>query len=80
MTLNSRDMAMRGRVGGFVKASRYPPAQLTEAARDGFLKRFLPEDTSLSPQERERRAKCSLRAYMAALSRRSVLARRGKNA
>lgn len=77
MTVNS-DMASRGRVGGFVRASRYTPEELTGAARAGFLRRFEPQDQSLSPEERHRRGQAALKAHMARLARLSALARRGK--
>jgi tRNA U34 5-methylaminomethyl-2-thiouridine-forming methyltransferase MnmC len=70
------EMRLRGRIGGYSKAAKYPPKQLTGAARAAFLKGFEPEDPSLSEEERQRRAKAALRAHMAKLSWLSVLARR----
>lgn len=73
------DMAARGRIGGFVRASRYAPQELTAAARNGFMQRFLLEadpTMSLSPEERWRRARALLMAHMARLSRASALTRR----
>jgi hypothetical protein len=70
------DMAARGRVGGFVRASRYPAAELTGPAREGFLKRFEPPETGLSEEERQRRTEAALKAHMAKLARLSALARR----
>jgi len=43
-TLNSKDMALRGRIGGYAKAAKYNSQELTGAARAGFLKRFIPQD------------------------------------
>jgi hypothetical protein len=72
------DMASRGRIGGFVRASRYLPEDLTRAARAGFLRTFEPQDPNLSPEERRRRGQAALKAHMARLARLSALARRGK--
>jgi len=76
MSISSRDMSLRGRIGGFVRASRYSPEELTGPARSGFMKRFEPQDLSLSEEERQRRANCALRAHMAKLARKSAIARR----
>lgn len=76
MTFDSRDMALRGRIGGYSRAAKYPAAELTRGARAGFLKRFEPTDPSLTEQERQRRTECNLKAYMAKLARKSALARR----
>lgn len=77
MNVDSSDMALRGRIGGYAKAAKYDSTELTAAARLGFLKRFEPEDLSLSEEERQRRANCALRAHMVRLARRSALSRRG---
>ena len=76
MTLDPQDMALRGRIGGYARAAKYAPDQLTGAARTGFMRRFEPTDPSLTECERQRRAECALKAYMASLARRSALARR----
>jgi len=77
---DAREMAARGRIGGFSKASRYPPGRLTGPARAGFLARFLREVDAASPgladPERQRRAHALLRAHMSRLARLSALARR----
>lgn len=73
---STSEMALRGRIGGYAKAAKYPPNQLTGAARAGFLRRFEPRDSSLSEDERHRRAKCALAAHMAKLARLSSIARR----
>lgn len=69
------DKQLIGRIGGLVKASRYPPTQLTQAARDGFLKRFESKDTTLSAEEKERRARAGLKAHMMRLARLSAKVR-----
>jgi len=76
MVVNSAEMAARGKIGGFVKASRYSPDKLTAAARHGFLARFTPTDPLLSEEERTRRAQAALNAHMASLARKSATARR----
>lgn len=72
----SQDMRARGKIGGFARAAKYSPAELTREARAGFMARFYPTDLSLSPEEATRRANASLRAHMAKLARLSALARR----
>lgn len=76
--IDRSDMAARGRIGGYEKASRYPADELTREARAGFMERFMPTDPDLSEEERQRRAQASLRAHMARLARLSALARRKK--
>ena len=79
-------MALRGRIGGFVKASRYPPDLLTRAARQAFLARFerdVDPHNVLSPDERKRRAEAARRAHMGRLAllsakKRARQARRNK--
>lgn len=64
-------MGLRGRVGGFTKASRYPPGELTRAARAGLLARFEREvdpDRLLPLDERLRRVEAARRAHMARLA------------
>ena len=73
--VDSKDMALRGRIGGFVRASRYSPEELTGPARRGFMARFEPQEPGLSQEERERRTQAALRAHMAKLSRLSALKR-----
>jgi len=72
-------MALRGRIGGYSKAARYAPDELTRAARKGFMARFEAQadpDDSLPPEERGRRAQALLRAHMARLALKSAKARR----
>lgn len=76
-------MALRGRIGGYAKASRYPPPQLTQAARATFLARFerdVDPHGLLPAEERQRRAQAALRAHMARLALMSVEARRKRAA
>ena len=70
------DMALRGRIGGYARAAKYASNELTGPARSGFMKRFEPQDPSLSPDERLRRTEAALRAHMARLARLSAKARR----
>jgi hypothetical protein len=75
-------MALRGRIGGFAKAARHSPEELTRAARDGFLARFALEvdpQNSLTPEERMRRALAARRAHMARLAHKSSQARRRRS-
>jgi len=79
----SEDMRLRGRVGGFIRASRYSPDELTGAARAGFMARFVREvderDPGLPEAERRRRATALLNAHMSALARKSALSRASRS-
>lgn len=82
MVICNSDMALRGRMGGYVKAARYSPQELTSAARNGFMQRFLDEadpHKKLPDEERWRRANLLLKAHMAKLARASALARQKGN-
>lgn len=74
--VDSKDMALRGRIGGYSKAAKYNSQELTRAARAGFLRRFIPDDANLSEDERLRRAQANLRAHMARLARLSAIKRK----
>ncbi|HUW45598.1 MAG TPA: hypothetical protein VMW50_07350 [Dehalococcoidia bacterium] len=74
--IDSKDMALRGRIGGYAKAAKYSPQELTGAARAGFLRRFTPNDDNLSEGERIRRTQANLKAHMAKLARLSAIKRR----
>jgi len=78
---DSKDMALRGRIGGYARAARYSPDELTCAARRGFMARFEPRDPLLSEEERQRRTQANLKAHMARLARLSAIKRKkgGKN-
>lgn len=76
MTFDSADMALRGRIGGYSRAAKYGPDELTGAARGGFLKRFEPTEPGLSEAERQRRTELNLRTHMARLAYLSAKARR----
>jgi hypothetical protein len=73
--MDSRDMALRGRIGGYARAAKYNSQELTGAARKGFLLRFQPQELGLPDEERQRRAQAALRAHMARLARLSAIAR-----
>ncbi len=70
------DLSLRGKIGGYARAAKYGPEELTGVARAAFMARFMPDDPSLSEEERQRRAKAGLRAHMARLARLSALARK----
>lgn len=75
--------AVRGRIGGLVKASKYPASELTSAARQTFLRKFeqqVDPDGVLPPEERARRAEAARRAHFARLALLSAKARRQKAA
>lgn len=66
-------LAVIGRRGGLLTASRVGPRLLAERARRGFLTKFelqVDPEGLLDPEERSARAKLALRAHMAALAAR----------
>ena len=75
LAFDSVDMASRGRIGGYSRAAKYSPEELTGTARVGFMRRFIPDDPGLSEEERQRRAQAGLRAHMARLARLSAKSR-----
>lgn len=81
VTRNSaeRDMAARGRIGGYRLRATHDPQQYTLPARRAFLNRFTPDDTGLSDEERQARAQAALKAHMMRLARLSALARQNRN-
>jgi len=79
LTYDPADMALRGRIGGYSRAAKYSPEELTRQARAGFLRRFEIEvdpDGTLRPEERTRRAVAARKAHMAVLAHKSAKARR----
>jgi len=76
---DSRDMALRGRIGAHSTHSRHDAREITAPARKAFLSKFEHDVDSageLSPEERQRRADHALRAHFARLALASVRARR----
>lgn len=74
---------MRGKVGGLTTVLRYGANRIAARARDGLWARFEREadpDGVLPPHERHRRAKLVERGYYAALTLKSVKARRSRKA
>ena len=64
-------MALRGRVGGFVRAARHDGREMTAAARGAFLSRLEQEADPagvLPPDERRRRAEALRKAHLARAS------------
>lgn len=72
---NPKEMAARGRIGGYALRATHDPQLYTLAGRNAFLTRFVPTDPSLTETERQARAQAGLRAYMMRLSRLSALKR-----
>lgn len=72
--MDRRKQAQWGRIGGLVRASRYPAVELTRHAREGFMERFRQEvdpNETLPPEEREQRALAARAAYMKRLAMKS---------
>jgi len=81
MALPYEMLSVAGRIGGFAKASRYPPGELTRQARSAFLRRFerqVDSEGVLSPEERARRALAAKKAYFCRLAYLSAKARRSR--
>ena len=75
------EMAMRGRIGAFVKHSRHDARDLTTPARQAFLSKFeqqVDPDRTLPEAERQRRAESARKAHFARLARLSARARAQK--
>jgi hypothetical protein len=74
------------RVGGFAKAAKYRPEELTRGARAGFISKFereaLEDDPTLKDDltELARRSEALMRAQMGRMAIRSAKARRAKKA
>jgi hypothetical protein len=71
----TNDYAIRGRIGGYVNASKNNPKEYTAKAREGFEKRFLDmvdKERLLPEEERQRRAEAAKKAYMNELARKSA--------
>lgn len=77
----SRDMALRGRIGGFARAARHDTREMTAAGRATFLSRFerlVDPDGILPEAERARRAESARKAHFARMAFKSAQARRRK--
>lgn len=78
MPMTKSERQQRARIGGYALAASRDPRQYTQAARKGFMRRFLDEvdpDRVLPEAERERRATAAMRGYMAKLALRSAQVR-----
>ena len=72
---DSREMALRGRIGAYRLHASHDSKETTKAARTAFLARFeleVDKDRLLSTIERARRAESAGKAYFAQLAHRSA--------
>lgn len=79
MTLSSSELSLRARAGAYAQHSKHDVNKTTQAAHDGWLKKFEREvdpEGQLPPEERRRRAIAARKSYMAVLALRSAKARR----
>lgn len=63
---DSREMALRGRIGVFRLHATHDPRDTTRSARKAFMdrfERFVDPDCSLPTRERQRRAEAARMAY-----------------
>jgi len=68
------NMATLGRAGGYSKAAKYSPEELTGPARRGFWAKWEREvdpEGKLSEAERQRRAQALLKSHMTKLALKS---------
>ena len=75
MPMTKSERQQRARIGGYALAASRDPRQYTQAARKGFMRRFIDEvdpNRTLPEAERERRAKAALKAHMGRLALRSA--------
>ncbi len=73
------EAVLRGRLGAHSRLATHDGRELTAAARQAFLDRFLDKvdpDQVLPPAERRRRAKHALKAHMTRLALRGAEQRR----
>lgn len=78
---DSKEMALRGRIGAYRLHSTHDPKETTEAARHAFMSRFEQEvdpDNALPPHERERRSLAARKAYFASLALKSSKSRKAR--
>jgi NAD(P)H-hydrate repair Nnr-like enzyme with NAD(P)H-hydrate dehydratase domain len=76
--LTAAERRERARIGGLARAAKYAGYDLTRAAREGRMRRYLHEvdpDGVLSQAERERRAVAARKRDMAKLTLASLRAR-----
>jgi hypothetical protein len=76
-----REMALRGRIGGFAQKAKHDPKVTTAKARASFLGRFerdVDPNGELPEDERLRRAEAARRAYFSRLAHKSAQARRSR--
>ena len=80
LTYDPKEMARRGRIGAYRLHATHSPKETTKAAREAFMARFErevdPENGTLAPEERTRRAEAARKAYFAQLAHKSAKARR----
>ncbi len=78
---NAKDMALRGRIGGYRTHARHNSEEITRPAREAFIKRFekkVDEKMELSEEERLMRVRAELKAHMNDLARKSAQRRKRK--
>jgi hypothetical protein len=79
MSLSPHEASLRGRIGAYAAHARHDTRELTRAAREAFLTRFLDQvdpNRVLPETERQRRADAARRAHMARLALSSARSRR----
>jgi hypothetical protein len=75
--------SLAGRAGAYALHSKYDSKEITRAAREAFLRKWVDEvdpDRQLAEDERFRRAENALKAHMAKLALRSAKARAARKA
>jgi hypothetical protein len=75
--------SLAARVGGYARASKYDGREVTRAAREAYLKKWVNQvdpERVLPEPERLRRAESALKAHMAQLALKSAKARAARKA
>lgn len=81
VSISPEERSLRGRIGAYRLHSQYDSKEITRAAREAFLRKWVNEvdpDRQLAEDERLRRAENALKAHMAKLALKSAQARRAR--
>lgn len=82
MPLSPAQRRVRARMGGHAVHAKHGSEAIAARARRGFMARFerqVDPDGTLSPAERERRARHAMKAHMNAMALKSVRSRRERS-
>jgi hypothetical protein len=78
LSISPEERSLRGRIGAYALHSKYDSKEITRAAREAYLRKWVNQvdpDRQLPEDERLRRAENALKAHMAKLALKSAKAR-----